>query len=143
MKNLILLSIVLFTFSCTKETIKTVIVEKEVSNEFETFEKNNIYGGYKSYVALISQSGASAPTVNVLENNLGNIVWSRSYAGSYRGTLSGAFTLNKTYIVFPTNGYLNETLALRLDSNSIILESYVYDNLEDGFYSTIEIRVYY
>lgn len=142
MKTLILLT-VLLSFSCTKETIKTVVVEKQVSSEFETFEKNNIYGGYKSYVALISQTGTTSPSVIVLENNLGNIVWSRSYKGSYRGTLSNAFTLDKTYIVFPTNGYLNETLSLRLDSNNIALESYIYDSLEDGFNTTIEIRVYY
>jgi hypothetical protein len=52
---------------------------------------------YKSYVALISQSGTAAPTVVVLENQLsGPIVWTRTGAGQYTGTLTGAFTSNKT-----------------------------------------------
>lgn len=51
---------------------------------------------YKIYKALMSQSGTSAPTVTVLENNIGAIVWSYSSVGTYFATLSGAFTLNKT-----------------------------------------------
>ena len=52
--------------------------------------------GYKVYSALISQSGTSDPTVIVLKNTIGNIVWSYSDVGDYIGTLAGAFTANKT-----------------------------------------------
>lgn len=52
----------------------------------------------KTYTALISQSGTSAPTATVLgTNTIGSISWSRSSAGVYVGTLSGAFTANKTW----------------------------------------------
>ena len=52
---------------------------------------------YKVYVALLTQSGTSAPVATVLENTLGGtVVWSRSSVGIYLGTLTGAFTLNKT-----------------------------------------------
>lgn len=53
----------------------------------------------KVYRALFNQSGTSAPTVTVLENTFGgNIVWTRAGAGWYVGTLSGAFTANKTIV---------------------------------------------
>ena len=51
---------------------------------------------YKKYVALMTQTGSAAPTVVVLENTIGDIVWTRDSAGIYEGTLTGAFTLDKT-----------------------------------------------
>ena len=51
---------------------------------------------YTKYVALISQVTTNAPTVIVLENSIGPIVWTRSAVGVYHGTLVGAFTTNKT-----------------------------------------------
>lgn len=53
--------------------------------------------GYKEYVALLSQTGTSAPTATVLYNDLGGaIVWAYQNVGEYTGTLTGAFVLNKT-----------------------------------------------
>lgn len=58
---------------------------------------SNALSDTKTYMALISQSGASAPTVKVqTPNGIGTIVWTRVGAGNYLGTLSGAFTLDKT-----------------------------------------------
>jgi len=52
------------------------------------------------YTALLTQSGTSAPSATVLgTNTIGSIVWTRSSAGVYVGTLSGAFTANKTWSV--------------------------------------------
>ncbi len=51
----------------------------------------------KIYRVLISQSSTNPPTVIVLENTLGNIVWTYSDVGTYIGTLTNAFTLNKTF----------------------------------------------
>ncbi len=51
----------------------------------------------KTYKALITQVGTSAPTVIVLENTIGDIVWTYSGVGAYRGTLVGAFPLAKTF----------------------------------------------
>jgi hypothetical protein len=50
---------------------------------------------YKSYVALITQVGTGNPTVFILENTIGDIVWTRIAAGEYRGTLIDAFTDRK------------------------------------------------
>ena len=52
---------------------------------------------YKVYTAILSQNGTGAPSANILENTIGNIVWSYSSAGSYLATLAGAFTSQKTF----------------------------------------------
>ena len=52
---------------------------------------------YKVYTAILSQSGTNAPSANILENTIGNIVWSYSSAGNYLATLEGAFTSQKTF----------------------------------------------
>jgi hypothetical protein len=54
--------------------------------------------GYKKYVALLTQSGTDAPVATVLENTIGDIVWTRVSIGVYAGTLAGSFTQNKTII---------------------------------------------
>lgn len=46
---------------------------------------------YKVYSAKFTQSGTSAPTVTVLENTIGDIVWTRTAVGKYIGTLANAF----------------------------------------------------
>ena len=54
----------------------------------------------KVYKALLTQSGTSAPVATVLENTLGGtVVWSYSGPGQYTGTLAGAFTENKTFVL--------------------------------------------
>lgn len=52
---------------------------------------------YKVYTALLSHFSTDAPTVTVLENTIGNVVWSRASAGLYNATLSGAFPENKSF----------------------------------------------
>lgn len=58
---------------------------------FKSFTK------YKIYRALLTQSGASAPTVVVLENTIGSIVWTRVGPGVYSANLRAAFPVNKTF----------------------------------------------
>jgi len=55
------------------------------------------------YKGLITQIGTNDPTVVVLENTIGNIIWTRFNTGEYIGTLAGAYTLNKTYFVVSQN----------------------------------------
>lgn len=104
-------------------------------------------GSYLKYVALLSQAGTAAPTATVLENTLGGtVVWSRSGTGDYTGTLSGAFTENKTWFSANcewTTDAINGNLR-RVDNNSVGL--YASDStgtLFDDFRNlSIEIRVY-
>ena len=57
---------------------------------------------YKEYVANVSQSGTGptdAPNPTVLKNTLGNLVWSRTGAGNYEATLTGAFPNNNKVVI--------------------------------------------
>jgi hypothetical protein len=102
---------------------------------------------YKVYTALLTQSGSSptsAPTAIVLENNLsGPIVWSYDTTGFYIGTLTGAFTANKTACTI-SGIYMGSSQAIRKNDNTI----HVFTNdtlggadnkLEE---TTLEIKVY-
>ena len=101
---------------------------------------------YKVYSALISQSGTSAPTVTILENTLGNVVWSRSNVGTYYGTLSSAFTSGKTFIqisnvtalvnIFLNYNSTNDVQLQTRNSSNVNIDSSLTNN-------SVEIRVYY
>jgi hypothetical protein len=55
--------------------------------------------GYKEYLALLTQTGTSAPTAVVIKNELsGTVVWSYANVGVYDGTLTGEFLANTTGI---------------------------------------------
>ena len=103
---------------------------------------------YKVYTALLSQSGTDAPTAVVLENTLGDIVWSRSEEGVYVGTLTGAFKEGKTFLIskFKTNSTDDPSSYSISDAgvNAVYVTSESSDVLQDGIlYSTpIEIKVY-
>lgn len=108
---------------------------------------------YKVYTALLTQSGTNAPVATVLENTLGGeVVWSREDVGIYSGTLSGVFTLDKTYIstgIFDTAftdavGYVNTDLTSRPNSVSLGTFDIPTDTASDGllYATSIEIRVY-
>lgn len=59
---------------------------------------------YKVYRALISQSGTNAPTVTILENTVGSIIWHYSDVGLYSAHSdsldSQGFPIDRTFIVF-------------------------------------------
>ena len=101
---------------------------------------------YLIYTALITQSVGGNPTVTVLENTIGNIVWERSGTGSYTGNLSNAFTLGKTFTLIGTSTYLFNTglvfarnsvnsVYILTQTNNIQVDNILYD-------TSIEIRVY-
>lgn len=103
---------------------------------------------YKKYVALLSQSDTGAPVATVLENTLGGtVVWTRSNVGDYRGTLSGAFTTNKTVIFIspPTSG-ASTHISTWSNTNQVGVETYFDDALVSADNQLvaigIEIRVY-
>jgi hypothetical protein len=64
--------------------------------------------GYKVYTALLTQSGTDAPIATVLKNTLGGeIVFTYDNIGIYTGTLTGAFTENKTFILINQTAFEN------------------------------------
>ncbi len=85
--------------------------------------------GVKRYVAIITQSGTSAPTATVLENSLGGtVVWTRDDVGLYIGTLSGAFVSNKTVVLVSSSlgasqvSKTTNTIELTFASDDMIID---------------------
>jgi hypothetical protein len=110
---------------------------------------------YKVYTALLTQTAGDIPTnpiVTVLENTIGNIIWTRVNAGQYVGTLSGAFVSAKTALFIQKSvGLAKNSFPYPKDlwieyTNTNTITIYTTDDtfLIDGVLNntTIEIRVY-
>lgn len=106
---------------------------------------------YKAYVALLTQSGTNAPVATVLENTIGNIVWTRTSPGIYIGTLTGAFPIEKTFIMAIVGGSGYDTAVLnggggeiynvyRIDDSLITINNVGGDDQLNN--TPVEIRVY-
>lgn len=105
---------------------------------------------YALYTALLSQSGTDDPTAVVLENTLGGtVVWTRDAGGEYRGTLTGAFTTDKTVgfggAFLDGDGYAN-TAVVKTNASEDFVKVFtqpLQTNLDGALNGTsIEIRVY-
>ena len=99
------------------------------------------------YIATLVQSSTTDPLATVLENTIGDIVWTRFAVGVYRGTLSGAFPdQDKTYVVFNNTVGPSTCTAAWKSVNEIEITTYdiATSALADDLigYSTIEIRTY-
>lgn len=123
-------------------------VEGAITQDGEALE----LGGatYKTYVALLSQSGTNAPVATVLENTLGGtVVWSRTGPGRYVATLADAFTVGKTSVLMTGNNvgtvgavysYIPAANANEVSLRVMDSTFEVADDLMNK--ATIEIRVY-
>lgn len=78
--------------------------------------------GYSVYVAILTQAGTGSPTVTVLQNTIGDIVWSRLGPGIYYGTLTGAFDQSKT-VTIPFGNWLG-TASPYMPVGGIALNGY-------------------
>jgi hypothetical protein len=109
---------------------------------------SDILPTYTKYIALISQSSTAAPTVVEIENTIGPIVWTRTAVGIYFGTLAGAFTLNKTYVMLSQLVTNSIVMARRRDNNTIEINTTNLHSPTAAFHdthllnNTLEIRVY-
>lgn len=111
---------------------------------------NNV--SYKKYVAMLTQSGVTAPTLNVLETTMSSGITSSYYAvGEYKLISNGEFTANKTFVMINQTGLSMVgvqaiILANRIGNNEIAIQ--VADTLGTGYLddvlldTQIEIRVY-
>lgn len=101
---------------------------------------------YKVYTALLSQTGTDAPVATVLENSIGAIVWTRALGGYFKGTLTGAFTANKTFCLvtrYDTAQTKFCAFGRVASSNEVELTSFTDAGaLSDGMNAQVEIRVY-
>jgi len=105
---------------------------------------------YDVYVALMNQTGTNAPVPTVLENDLGNIVWSRTLAGTYVGTLAGAFPADRVWVggQSTAGGITSDVEKFQIipfpDDTVLLLTRNDSDTLADNLLAniSIEIRVY-
>jgi hypothetical protein len=119
-----------------------------VTNTINGRAVSDILPTYTKYIALISQSSTAAPTVVELENTIGPIIWTRNSTGIYYGTLTGAFTLDKTYVML-SNVELDSIVMAKRGNNDFIqidttnLHSPTAAHHDDHLKkNTLEIRVY-
>jgi hypothetical protein len=100
---------------------------------------------YKKYIATVTQTGTADPTVTVLENTIGDIVWTRFAVGNYAGTLVGAFPdQDKTYVIVGQNNGNFYNLGWNTIDDLLLLSSDPANISTDGLLlnTTIEIRTY-
>jgi len=83
--------------------------------------------------SILVSVGISAPAVTLLTNGLSDaIVWTYSAVGTYIGTLSGAFTENKTVFSYPPLGDDKAVTVEWTSANVITLKTYETGALKDG-----------
>lgn len=135
------------------EIIKTFNVQLALKNIYTKVDEiikklNDNEPKYKVYTALLTQTEMDAPIPTVLENTIGNIIWARTGAGDYTGTLNNAFTQDKTFVLYKSvynTGGTYISVVYRANQNYFQIQTR--DNLgagaDDVLYETsIEIRVY-
>lgn len=103
---------------------------------------------YKVYSALLTQSGTNDPVATVLENTLGDVVFSRIGIGNFLVSSSGLFVENKTFIMHKSiplddSGYSLKSYSLTVNSFSLTTAEITSGNIDDILLlEPIEIRVY-
>jgi hypothetical protein len=128
-------------------------IVQEVNEELEEVNEalEDLELPYKKYVALLTQSGTSNPTVTVLENTLsGTPTVTRDGAGYTKIELTGEFTANKCYFQVTlgseVSGGANDLAwgAYRNNANTCYVWTAVNNVLVDAILTgaSLEIRVY-
>ena len=121
----------------TKNLQVETINGQSVSNALPTYQK---------YIANISQAGTNDPTLSILENDLGDLVFTRAAIGRYEATLTGAFPTQGQVYLMVSNSQVDTYLRIFWTSTDTIeIRTLDFTNtLTDGLldYNTLEIRVY-
>lgn len=103
---------------------------------------------YRVYTGLISQTGTSNPTVVIMENTIGNIVWTRTTNGQYQGYLPGEFLAVKTFLLTSSDYAINPTNQarqfFRSSDDYISISTQINGIIADGLLDNtpIEVRIY-
>lgn len=134
-----------------------VIVQDAITKRVSTQDVGDLGREYKSYCAIINQSGTDAPVATIIHNSLGGtLVWARSSQGWYTATLAGVFDAAKTFVTVslregPTSsvGVFIQISCSRSTDDSITLTSSLLtppsgNDLTDSllFNYPFEVRVY-
>lgn len=107
-------------------------------------------GSYKVYTGTVTQTSTNAPVVTVLNNTLGNIVWTYIGDGAYIGTLPGGFPdVTKVFVYIQGISDFSGAVSVlyRDTTNTVIINTYS-DNTAGTpandllINRSLEIRVY-
>lgn len=100
---------------------------------------------FNEYHALLSQSSTGAPTAVIVNNTLGGtVVLTRTSAGLYRATLTGAFPIGTTLVSITNQGITgaaNIFGATRGDNNYIAIATSTGGTLTDGLLSSTPFMI--
>ncbi len=102
---------------------------------------------YKSYTAILTQSGTSAPTATIVYNSLGGAV-TLGYTSTGITTLTrtGAFTSGKTvvFITYASDDATTKAINAVVTSANVITinQKTIASSVANGYTIYIEIRVY-
>jgi len=113
-----------------------------------TNEEGVGYGKYKSYTALLTQSGTNAPTAIVLQNEFYEVgfTWGYDNVGSFFVQASSpVFTANKTFVIFtPNYSHPKIFTAERVNNNVVIIGTFSDPSTPSSVFlnASFEIRVY-
>ena len=121
----------------------TDVSNDNATQNFLVSDLINLISPYKVYTALLTQSGTDAPVAIVLENTIGNIVWTYGTTGEYFGTLTNAFISDKTYFsALPSQA--TQLKFVRSSVDVVNLGTIVSSLKTNGLLNNtpIEIRVY-
>lgn len=110
-------------------------------------------GSYKKYVALLTQSGTSAPVATVLEDTIGTITFEYSSEGNYNINSTAKFTSGKTVIFLGASSQDTDQGLFQseaADSNQLHIRTWDFNSGLNEFAmvngklvaTSIEIRVY-
>ena len=152
------------------ETYDITLANPVKGNPTRNFTVSSIVSantGLTSYHASLVQTGTNAPVATVMSNSLSaGIIWARTGVGVYTGTLTGAFTANKTSVFVqsnqltspsmtadgaqgsaPANEFPTQIQAVVTDANTITLTSFGLDGTSgatkrDVVNCFIEIKVF-
>lgn len=103
------------------------------------------YIGSNYYNCLLNQASTAAPVDTVLgTNTIGVIVWARTSAGIYTGTLSNAFSGSALFIVATPTNILHTFSIIKTSTSIITLKSYLSGTLSDDILINqgLKIQVY-
>lgn len=86
-----------------------------IEEAFQILDESNAFPTSKIYRALVSQVGTDAPTAIVLENTIGEQVWTRLDNGQYMIALDDAFPVGKTFLL---------GLAAKVDLSGVLVTNF-------------------
>lgn len=117
-----------------------------VRDDGTVFEVKTQDADYAEYVAIVNQSGTSAPTVNIIKDTIGGITWGYNAVGEYTAdTDAGSLITSGNYgvIVGSFDSINDRGIMYRLDDNTLRLDTFVSGVATNGVLTDtlIHIRV--